>query len=540
MAVKIHGNTSGLKPAQNKLLEKLYERKVPQKQVITNELAKALCAVSRDIGRQIGLLIDRRGRVFDVMVGDAKGLEISDFGRYRAGASRLRGLRFIHTHLSKTELNSDDLTDLALLRFDLIAVIEVLQDGLPGQIQIAHLLPHHYGGAMYDLFPFMPISELKLDFGHFIESLEAEINYSYSNKKTDDKTKRAILIHVSSKSPQEAFESMEELKSLADSAGIVVLEAVIQRRRIIDPRFVMGQGKIKELFIKSLELDANMIVFDGELSGSQMRSIADATELNVIDRTQMILDIFAQRAKSSEGKIQTELAQMRYSLPRFVLKDDFLSRITGGIRSKGPGETKMEILKRRVRDRITFLESEIESIVKSREERRKKRDKSDIPVVSIVGYTNAGKSTLLNSLTSSDTFTQDRLFATLDTASRRLKLPSGRDVILTDTVGFIKNIPETLLSAFRATLEEMQTSDVLIHLFDASAANYSEQIDAVEQLLVELALDNLPTILVGNKFDLITPEKSKKIMEELDCIMLSAQKKEYFSDLLTCIDEELS
>lgn len=540
MAVKVHGNTGGLKPAQKKLLEKLYERKVPQNQVITNELAKALCAASKETGRQVGLLIDRRGRIFDVMVGDAKALEISDFGRYRAGASRLRGLRFIHTHLSKTELNSDDLTDLALLRFDLIAVIEVSREGLPGHIQIAHLRPHNYGGAMYDVLPFMPISELKLDFIHFIESLEAEINYSYSNRKTDDKSKKAILVHVSSKSPQEAFESIEELKSLSDSAGIVVLEAIIQRRSTIDPRFVMGQGKIKEIFIKSLELDANMIVFDGELSGSQMRSIADATELNVIDRTQMILDIFAQRAKSREGKIQTELAQMRYSLPRFVLKDDFLSRITGGIRSKGPGETKMEILKRRVRDRITFLESEIKSIVKSREERRKKRDKSDIPVVSIVGYTNAGKSTLLNSLTSSDTFTQDLLFATLDTASRKLRLPSGRDIILTDTVGFIKNIPEALLSAFRATLEEMQTSDVLVHLFDASAANYSEQIYAVEQLLTELALDNIPTILAGNKSDLNAAEKFEEIQQELNCIMLSAQNKENLDELLNLIDRELS
>ena len=535
MAVKVNGNINGLKPAQKKALEKLYERKVSQNQVITNELAKALCAVSKETGRQVGLLIDRRGRIFDVFVGDSKGIEISDFGRYRAGESRLRGLRFIHTHLSKTELNSDDLTDLALLRFDLIAVIEVLDSGLPGQIQLAHLLPFRIGGALYDVLPFLPFSELKLDFSHFIEALESEMNYSYSAKKTDDKTKRAILVHVSSKNPKEAFESVEELQSLAESAGVVVLDSIVQRRAVLDPRFVMGAGKIKELFIKSLELDANTIVFDGELSGSQMRSISDATELDVIDRTQMILDIFAKRAKSSEGKIQVELAQMKYSLPRFVLKDDFLSRITGGIRSRGPGETKMEILKRRVRERITFLEDEIKSIVKSREERRKKREKSSIPVVSIVGYTNAGKSTLLNSLTSSDTFTEDKLFATLDTASRRLRLFSGKDIILTDTVGFIKNIPEDLLSAFRATLEEMRDSDILIHLFDASSVNYDEQIKAVEQILTELALDNIPIILAGNKFDLISEEKKAEISEKFDCLMVSATRKENLNELMEAI-----
>ncbi len=540
MAVKVNGNTSGLKPKQRELLEKLYERKVPMDKVISNELAKALCFVSRETGRQVGLLIDRRGRVFDVFVGDAKGLEITDFGRYRAGQSRLRGLRFIHTHLSHSELNADDLTDLALLRFDLIAVVEALPSGLPGPIQVAHLLPFRYDDSLYEIFPFVPLSELKLDFTRFIEALESEMNYYVANKKTDDKSKRAILVHVTTRNTESSVDSMNELILLAESAGVDVLDTIIQRRREIDARYVMGQGKIKELFIRSLELGANTIVFDGELSGSQMRSVSEATELDVIDRTQLILDIFARRAKSREGKIQVELAQMRYSLPRFVLKDDFLSRITGGIRSKGPGETKMEILKRRVRERIGFLEKEIETIVKGREERRKKRERSNISVVSIVGYTNAGKSTLLNALTSSTTFVEDRLFATLDTTSRKMRLSGGKEIILTDTVGFIKNIPGDLLAAFRATLEEMCDSDLLIHLFDASSEDYRQQIEAVEQLLTELALDNIPCLLVGNKSDLLSDERVMSLGGDLSCLLISAKNKDSFLMLLDKIENELA
>ncbi len=538
MPVKINGNVSGLKPRQKQLLEKLYERKTALDKVLSEELAKSMCFISREIGRQVGVLVDRRGRVADVFVGDAKGLEISDFGRYRAGQSRLRALRFIHTHLSAEGFNADDLTDLALLRFDLIAALETTPEGLPGHIHIAHLLPFRKDDKIYEIMPPVYFYNLRLRFDRFIDALEAEMNES-AHLTTDDKSKRAILVHVTTRNDSASADSMAELVSLAESANIKVLDTVIQKRREIDPRFVMGAGKIKELLIRTMELEANLIVFDGELSGSQMKAVSDAAEIDVIDRTQLILDIFAQRAQSREGKIQVELAQMKYSLPRFVMKDDFLSRITGGIRSKGPGETKMEILKRRVRDRIVFLEKEIQSIVKSREERRKKREKNALPVISIVGYTNAGKSTLLNALTSSSTFVEDKFFATLDTASRKLRLPREREIIVTDTVGFIRNIPVDLLAAFRATLEEMRDSSVLIHLFDMSSPFYKDHIESVESILCELALDNIPLILVGNKCEALDEEGRRLIEEQTNAISISAKNKINFNQLLEKIAQEL-
>ncbi|MDQ7821840.1 MAG: GTPase HflX [Candidatus Eremiobacteraeota bacterium] len=483
--------------------------------------------------------MDRRGHVYDVFVGDAKGIEISGLGRYRAGRSRFRGLRFLHTHLRGEELSTDDLMDLALLRFDLVVALEVLPSGLPGLVRMAHLLPRDSREKLYEVLEPLSVHELDLDFHQFIESLEEEFALSAKSSDILDGRKRALLIGVTTRSTEKARESMEELSALAESAGIEVLETIIQRRQTIDNRYVMGKGKIKEIFITSLQLGATLIVFDRELTGSQMKSISEATDLEVIDRTQLILDIFAQRARSREGKIQVELAQLKYSLPRLVLKDDFLSRITGGIRARGPGETKLEIYRRRIKERIDRLNSDIDEIVKGRDERRKAREKTGIPVLSLIGYTNAGKSTLLNSLTESSVFVENRLFATLDPTTRRLRFPREREVIITDTVGFIREIPRDLLSAFRSTLEELREAHLLIHLFDASGPTFREHISAVNDILQELALDNIPHLLVGNKADKLTDEEKQRIEEELGCITISAIKKESLGVLTSLMEKEI-
>lgn len=486
------------------------------------------------------MLIDRRGHVFDVFIGDAKGIEIAEMGRYRAGRTRFRGLRFIHTHLKDEPLNTDDLTDLALLRFDLISAIEVTSQGLPGKIYTAHLLPRNYQDGLYEVIEPVLFHEMNMDFTEFIESLEEESARALTSEDVDEKEKRAILVGVTTGSLDRARDSMEELVSLADSSGVRVLDTIVQKRHTIDNKFVVGQGKIKELFIRSLQVGANLMVFDGELNGSQMKSISEATELEVIDRTQLILDIFAQRARTREGKIQVELAQMRYSLPRLVLKDDFLSRITGGIGARGPGETKLEIYRRRIKERITHLERDIRTIVRGRDERRKTRDKTGVPVLSIIGYTNAGKSTLLNSLTDSSVFVENRLFATLDPTTRRLRFPREREVIITDTVGFIREIPNDLLTAFRATLEELREADLLIHLVDGTNPQREEHMEAVKDILSELAVDNIPQLLVFNKMDRISKEEEEQLREIYPgSVTISALQKETLTRLTEVLEKEL-
>jgi GTP-binding protein HflX len=290
---------------------------------------------------------------------------------------------------------------------------------------------------------------------------------------------------------------------LAYSSGIAIAERIIQRQQKINPKYLLGRGKLSELVLRALQLGVDLLIFDQDLNPSQVRSITDFTELRVIDRTQLILDIFAQRAKSREGKIQVEMAQLKYMLPRLVLKDDALSRLTGGIGGRGPGETKLEINRRRVRDRIARLEKQLQQISKQRGQRRGLRLRAGLPIISIVGYTNAGKSTLLNTLTHSKEQVEDRLFATLDPASRRLRFPRDQEAIITDTVGFIRDLPSDLKEAFGATLEELRHADLLLHVIDISNPMFEEQMKAVEELLEELDLHLIPMLRIFNKIDLV-------------------------------------
>jgi GTP-binding protein HflX len=352
-----------------------------------------------------------------------------------------------------------------------------------------------------------PPSQMNTDFLELIDSLESEMSRNRGARRASDNRDRAILVSVTTATSTEARESLDELRELAISGGLVVLDEIIQRRKELDPKTLVGKGKLDEIIIRCLQLGADMIVFDRELTPSQVRAINAATDLKIVDRSQLILDIFAQRAQTSEGRIQVELAQLKYLLPRLSGSGTELSRLMGGIGGRGPGETKLEVDRRRVRDRITHLEGQLERVRSSRQQRRAQRVRRELPVVSIVGYTNAGKSTLLNSLTASQVVAERRMFATLDPTSRRLRLPHDQEIIINDTVGFIRDLPHDLIAAFKATLEEVEQSDLLIHLIDSSGAHFENQLASVNRILEELKLDQIPRLLVLNKADIADPEE---------------------------------
>jgi GTP-binding protein HflX len=374
--------------------------------------------------------------------------------------------------------------------------------------------------------------DLNIECLELIRSLEAELAQVTSLHKGDAGKERALLVSVTTAYRKTAMSSMEELEDLAISSNIEVVKKMLQLRRKINSKFLMGPGKLQELIILALQKGATLIIFDQELNPSQIRSITDQIDLKVIDRTQLILDIFAQRAQTKEGKLQVELAQLKYLLPRLVVKNTAMSRLTGGIGGRGPGETKLEINRRRVRDRIKHLENDLELVRKQRKQQKSKRNKKDLPVISIIGYTNAGKSTLLNTLTKSHVRTENRLFATLDPSSRRLKFPKDIEVIITDTVGFIKNLPKDLIVAFRATLEELEGANLLLHIIDISNPRFKDQIKSVEKILFDLNLDDIPLIRVLNKKDLVDKKTTHKWSRDFDATAISAKKKSTMMPLI--------
>lgn len=480
------------------------------------------------------------------MVGDQKGITIPDLSRYRSGLLRLRGLRLIHTHLQGEPLTEEDLADLALLRLDMIVAIGLDGDGSPGPIYSAHLLPDNPEEKMWEILPPSSPMFLDIDFLKWIQSLEDEFQKGQRSVPLRGPQEKAILISVSRESRDSVERSMEELRELAESSGVFVVDTVVQRPQKIYPATLMGEGKLRDLLVKCMQLGVDLIIFDQNLTPGQMASISDFTELRVIDRTQLILDIFAQRAHTLDGKIQVELAQLKYLLPRLAKKTLALSRLTGGIGGRGPGETKLEIDRRRVRDRIHLLERELKRLSMRREQGRARRAKTGIPTVSIIGYTNAGKTTLFNLLTRSQFQVEDRLFSTLDTATRRLRFPASspigsriREVVITDTVGFIRDLPEDLIGAFRPTFEELQESDLLIHLIDISSRFLEEKIEAVERTLSELKLSGLPTVRVFNKVDKLNPEEAEAICRKYGGVAISALQPESLHKLFAAIEKKL-
>ena len=528
---KVSGNTEGLKTAQIKRLERLASRRVDPDLIVNPELARALTELSVEIGRQIGLLISRVGHVEAVMVGDHKSILIPSLGQIRSASGRLKGLRCVHTHLAGEDLTEDDLMDLLFLRLDLMAVIKAQPDGLPERLYGVHLMPASDGGQFHFLPPVVP-SRQPRNFQEMIAALEGEFARLRPVREVDKGRDRAILVSVSSLPKKLAHESMDELIELAGSDDVVVLDTVIQRRDRINPKWILGKGKLGELMLDALRMNANLLIFDQELNPSQIRSITDHTDLRVIDRTQLILDIFARRALSREGKLQIEMAQLKYLLPRLGMRDDALSRLTGGIGGRGPGETRLEVDRRRINDRLTKLAKRLKEVSRERYHRRARRRKRELPVLSLVGYTNAGKSTLLNTLTNSDIIAEDKLFATLDPTSRRLRFPEEMEVIITDTVGFIRNLPADLLQAFKATLEELHEADVLVHVVDVANPRFVEQMEVVAELLRELELETIPTLMLFNKVDMVGGEYAARLAEEHGAIPICARDSSTFTPFL--------
>ncbi|MGD9042415.1 MAG: GTPase HflX [Desulfobacterales bacterium] len=529
---KLFGNTAGLKANQIRRLENFYRRRIQPQFLISYELTRDLSSLSHEIRRQIGLLVNRQGKVAFVIVGDSKKIVIPPISDYRAAPGRLKGLRCIHTHLTEEPLSKDDLTDLALLRLDMMAAVVNGENGMPAKVYVGHILPRTSAGSSYQILPPLPPSQLDIDCLSTIQALEDELARVSKGVKADSGMERALLVDVSAGEKQNTVEPLSELKSLAKSGGIEVIGTVSQQPGRHKTKFFIGPGKLQDLAILALQEAATVIIFNQELSPSQIRSITDQIELKVIDRTQLILDIFAQRAQTREGKLQVELAQLKYLLPRLILKNTAMSRLTGGIGGRGPGETKLEINRRRARDRIVRLEKELSAVRKQRKQQRALRQKKGLSVISIIGYTNAGKSTLLNTLTKSDVLAESRLFATLDPSSRRLKFPRDTEVIVTDTVGFIKDLPKDLLVAFRATLEELENADLLLHVIDISNPQYSAQIESVEAILSDLNLQHTASIRVLNKMDLVDPVVIQNISRALRGTAVSAKDKSTLMPLI--------
>ena len=519
---EVFGNLLGLKASQIKRLENLSRRRIHPQSIVSYELCRDLCALSAETSRQIGLLIDRSGKIAQILMGEVDRIIIPDLKDYRLAPDRLRGLRCVHTHLSKSPLTQDDLTDLALLRLDLMAVITMTETGSPEAIHWAHILPGGSESSPYQIMDPIPPFRPEINCIDMIQALEAELARKKTDTGSQAGSERALLVSVFTGSRKDAVDSLDELKELTRTANISIIDTVLQQRKKANPRFLMGSGKLDELSIMALHRGATLIIFDQELNPSQIRSITDRTEIKVIDRTQLILDIFAQRAQTREGKLQVELAQLKYILPRLVTKDTAMSRLTGGIGGRGPGETRLEISRRRARDRIRSLEQAVATVQKNRSQQRSRRSKKGLPIISIIGYTNAGKSTLLNQLTQSRVLAENKLFATLDPSSRRLRFPRDIEVIITDTVGFIRDLPKELMAAFRATLEELENADLLLHIIDISNPRHPDQIRSVETILAELNLCSIPTIRVLNKMDLVNAEIRDHLIQSLDGIAVSA------------------
>ncbi len=455
---------------------------------------------------------------------------------------RLRGLRCIHTHLREStgpSLTQDDLTDLAVLHLDAMVSLGVSEDGLPGDAHIAHLRPARQDGTIIEKLPPVPPAQVDIDFADWIRALEDELSRSVRTRAVTE-GERALLVAVSAgRGRAETDESVAELCELARSAEVEVVEVLVQRRARPDPRTMLGAGRLNELVVNAFRHDVDLVIFDSNLTPVQARNLGERLDLRVIDRTQLILDIFAQRARTRDGKLQVELAQLRYRLPRLAQRDEGLSRLGGGIGGRGPGEQRLEVDRRRVRERIARLERELKRLGREREGRRRRRERRGVPVLSIVGYTNAGKSTLLRALTRAEVTIEDKMFATLDPTSRRLRFPREREVIITDTVGFIRDLPPDLVEAFRATLEELGDADLFLHVVDASAPEMEERIVTVRRVLSDMGYGETPELLVFNQIDRLPPAAAGALAGRGTGVAISALREIGLRDLLEQVEKTL-
>ncbi len=530
----VQGNLSGIRKTTLEILESLHKAAVPPGQAVSGELAAVMAQLTAQLGREIAVYLNRRGQVVSVAVGDTRTVGLPDAAGRRT-AHRLSGIRCIHTHpYGDSELSALDLTSLKELRFDLVAALGVDAQGEVSQVSFAFIAGWNgeEGATIETVGPLPPDDFIAMD----LAFLTAEIDRRLEDrgKAVSLATKeRAILVGVDRQGGWDVADSLAELAQLAETAGAEVLDSLWQKRDRPDAAYFIGRGKVQDIAAARQEKGANLVIFDDELSPAQQRNLEQALGTKVLDRTALILDIFAQRARTHEGKLQVELAQLKYNLPRLGGQGLVLSRLGGGIGTRGPGETKLEIDRRRIRERIAEIEREIGQIRRHRDLHRQRRQAARIPAIALVGYTNAGKSTLLNALTAADVLAEDKLFATLDPTTRRITLPGGQEALLTDTVGFIQKLPHHLVAAFRATLEEVVQADLLLHVIDASHPRCQEQSDAVFAVLGELGAADKPVITVYNKIDrLDNPHRKERLLRLPDSVAISAAGGEGIDILL--------
>lgn len=548
MKTEIYGKTLGLKKSEIEHLERLAERTISRDRYVGPDLAHELAALSVRLNRRIGLYVNRAGEVEHVILGSATHLEVPQPPPTRRAHGRLSGIRLIETVLDDVRssadhsINKNDLADLQHFRLDSLIEVRALGNSTCKTVRVAHLLPPNNVGETYRESEDIKLENLPADFDKAIASLEAEFA-ERAPKVRDVKGKtRAVVVALLDGPGIHEEDAIAEISELTRSAGAAVVDRMLVKLRRIDPASYLTSGKVEEVELRAIRANADIIVLDRELSPVQARNLEQHLRFGIVDRTALILDIFGQRAQSTDGKMQVELARLKYEMPRVSLERGTRSRIGGGGIGAmvGGGETAAQLTRRRIRDRISELEKRIEQLSQRRQEQRKQRQRAHTRVVSLVGYTNAGKSTLFNALTGAQVIAEDKLFATLDPTARKLYLrDDGPEVVLTDTVGFIRDLPKDLVNAFRATLEGLSEADLLVHVADAANPAVSDHLEAVDRTLRELGIADKPILLLFNKKDRVDPDDFAPIAARYGGKLISAIDQDDIRSIRSWIDEAL-
>lgn len=530
----------GIRRDAKRLLKSLNAYVDPDDRFVPADLAEIMAGFSEITGRQLGVLLDRRGAMDAVLIGSPHRVYLpspEEIGGRRHG---LVGLRYLHTHLTGRGLDEEDLSDMSLHRFDFVALI---CPGKPPRYELAHLnpdAPQRPGSAadFYTRYPPRSWGEENTGFTRWVREFEASHPHSRRDNQRQRQRQRAVLLCVALNSKSDIRQDETEIRELCASMNIDIVHTMVQKHFRPHPKTFIGKGKTEELMVNAVMHDADVCLLNAELNPAQTRNLNERISIDIMDKTNIILNIFSRHASSNEGKIKVELAQQRYLLPRIGEGEKALSRISH-VGAKGSGETMHEIKKRRITQRILHLKKSLRRIENSRDQRRHLRQKNRVPLVAIVGYTNAGKSSLLNTLTGSCVPAQDKLFATLDVSSKRLTLDNGENIIFIDTVGFIRDLPQTLLDAFKSTLEEIREADLILHVMDCSSRHMDERYHTVGTIISELGAGDIPRLNVINKIDRVPPLSCKAAQMRYDGLVVSATESVGIRELIIRVRAEL-
>ena len=521
---EIHGNIEGIRKSVLDEMATLYDMQLEPDSFLPQDLLQSLCGYSASMNREVAVYVTRYGEIADVFIGRADHIDLPDL-RLRRSERRLSMIRCIHTHPNGNgQLSDVDISALLSMRFDAMCAVGVSPDGRPTSAQCAFLDSSHDGQVVRSEL----LNARRLPQQEWLSRI-AETDAAYLKEEPQNDRERAVLVGIESET------SLDELEELAKTAGAVTVLRVWQKRPKPDSAYCIGRGKAEELSLRCQAVQADLVIFDEELTGAMQKNLEEILRVKVIDRTALILDIFAARANTREGKLQVEMAQLQYRSQRLLGQGLVLSRLAGGIGTRGPGESKLEVNRRRIRDRLTDLRRELDQIDRQRGLRRQSREKNGVPVVALVGYTNAGKSTLFNLLTGSNVYVMDQLFATLDNVSRPIALPHGGKALLVDTVGFIRKLPHDLVKAFRATLEEARLADVLLIVCDGSDPELESRRQTVEEVLDSLGATEAPRIEVLNKCDLFADVPDRMP----GAVRISAATGQHVDKLLEAVEAKL-